>query len=108
VFYTNYELMVRALVQRYIDIAWNSPLAWLDTVRQLGSLPGDCYARHRPRSVSHIITKTQHLLSSVEDLAATVAVGAKDSPQATLIPLRWLQQHGLEPDEISRCGDSTC
>jgi phosphonate transport system substrate-binding protein len=27
VFYTNYELMVRALVQGHIDIAWNSPLA---------------------------------------------------------------------------------
>ena len=27
----------------------------------------------------------------------TVAVGAKDSPQATLIPLGLLQRHGLEP-----------
>ena len=35
---------------------------------------------------------------SLEDLRGkTVALGAKDSPQATLIPLRWLQRHGLEP-----------
>ena len=30
VFYTNYEWMVRALVQGHVDIAWNSPLGWLD------------------------------------------------------------------------------
>jgi sterol desaturase/sphingolipid hydroxylase (fatty acid hydroxylase superfamily) len=30
VFYTNYELQVEALLKGHIDIAWNSPLAWLD------------------------------------------------------------------------------
>jgi phosphonate transport system substrate-binding protein len=99
VFYTNYELMVRALVQGHIDIAWNSPLAWLDAARQLG---GECRAiamRDTDRDrVSHIITKTQSSIATVEDLRGkTLAVGAKDSPQATLIPLQWLQRHGLQP-----------
>jgi ABC-type phosphate/phosphonate transport system substrate-binding protein len=100
VFYTNYELMVRALVQGHLDVAWNSPLAWLDAERQLG---GGCRAiamRDTDRDrVSHIITKAASGITSVEDLRGkTIAVGAKDSPQATLIPLRWLQRHGLEPD----------
>jgi phosphonate transport system substrate-binding protein len=99
VFYTNYALQVRALVQGHIDIAWNSPLAWLDAERQLG---GGCRAiamRDSDRDrVSHIITKMRDNIVTVEDLRGkTVAVGAKDSPQATLIPLRWLQRHGLEP-----------
>jgi phosphonate transport system substrate-binding protein len=99
VFYTNYALQVRALVQGHIDIAWNSPLAWLDAERQLG---GGCRAiamRDSDRDrVSHIITKMQDSIVTVEDLRGkTVAVGAKDSPQATLIPLRWLQRRGLEP-----------
>jgi ABC-type phosphate/phosphonate transport system substrate-binding protein len=100
VFYTNYELMVRALVQGHIDIAWNSPLAWVDAMRQLG---GGCRAiamRDSDRDrVSHIVTKRRGGIATVEGLRGkTVAVGAKDSPQATLIPLRWLQRHGLEPD----------
>jgi phosphonate transport system substrate-binding protein len=101
VFYTNYELMVRALVQGHIDIAWNSPLAWLDTERQLA---GGCRAiamRDTDRDrVSYMITKTQSRIATIEDLRGkTVAVGAKDSPQATLIPVRWLQRQGLEPGQ---------
>ena len=71
------------LVQRHIDIAWNSPLAWLDAVRQ--ALGGACRAiamRDTDRDrVSHIITKTQRLIATIEDLRGkTVAVGAKYSP----------------------------
>ena len=48
--------------------------------------------------LSHIITKTADAISTVDDLRGkTVAVGAKDSPQATLIPLHCLQRHGLKP-----------
>jgi ABC-type phosphate/phosphonate transport system substrate-binding protein len=99
VFYTNYELMVRALVQGHIDVAWNSPLAWLDAARQLGGACRAIAMRDTDRDrVSHIITKTHGGIASLEELRGkTLAVGAKDSPQATLIPLRWLQRHGLEP-----------
>jgi hypothetical protein len=41
VFYTNYELQVDGLIRGHIDIAWNSPLAWVDTVRRTG---GRCRA----------------------------------------------------------------
>ncbi len=99
VFYTNYELQVSALVQGHIDIAWNSPLAWLDARRQLGGACRAIAMRDTDRDrVSHIITKTAGGIKQIEDLRGkTVAVGAKDSPQATLIPLGWLQRHGLEP-----------
>jgi phosphonate transport system substrate-binding protein len=98
VFYTNYELMVRALVQGHIDIAWNSPLAWLDAERQLAGACRAIAMRDTDRDrVSHIITKTASGITSIEELRGKIiAVGAKDSPQATLIPLRWLQRHGLE------------
>jgi phosphonate transport system substrate-binding protein len=99
VFYTNYELMVQTLVQGHIDIAWNSPLAWLDAERQLGGACRAIAMRDTDRDrVSHIITKTQGGIGTIADLRGKrLAVGAKDSPQATLIPLRWLQRHGLEP-----------
>ena len=99
VFYTNYELQVEGLVSGHLDIAWNSPLAVLDARRRLG---GRCRAiamRDSDRDrVSHIVIRRQSGLQRVEDLKGrTVAVGAKDSPQATLIPLGFLHRHGLEP-----------
>jgi phosphonate transport system substrate-binding protein len=99
VFYTNYPLMVSALARRHIDIAWNSPLAWLDAERQLGGACRAIAMRDTDRDrVSHLITKTPGNIATIQDLRGkTVALGARDSPQATLIPLRWLQRHGLEP-----------
>ena len=79
---------------------WNSPLAWLDAERQLDGACRAIAMRDTDRDrVSHIITSAQGGIASVEGLRGkTLAVGAKDSPQATLIPLRWMQRHGLEPE----------
>jgi len=99
VFYTNYELQVAALLKGHIDIAWNSPLAWLDAQRQSGSTCRAIAMRDTDCDrVSYLITKQQGRIKTIEDLRGkTVAVGAKDSPQATLIPLGLLQRHGLQP-----------
>jgi phosphonate transport system substrate-binding protein len=100
VFYTNYELQVDALLAGHIDIAWNSPLAWLESQHRSG---GHCRAvamRDTDRDrVTHIVVKKTSGINRLEDLKGkTVAFGAKDSPQATLIPMALLQRHGLEPD----------
>src|SRR5438105_3075662 len=99
VFYRNYELQVEALSKGQIDLAWNSPLAWLDSQRQTA---GHCRAiamRDTDRDrVSHLVTRRGAGIANLEDLRGkTVAVGTKDSPQATLIPLGLLQRAGLEP-----------
>ena len=101
VFYTNYERQVEALLKGHIDIAWNSPLAWLDAQRQSG---GTCRAIAMRDTdcnrVSHLITKRHGPIASVADLRGqVVAVGAQDSPQATLIPLGLLQRHSLVPGQ---------
>lgn len=99
VFFSNYELQAKALIDGTIDVAWNSPLAWLDCQRMSG---GRCRAiamRDTDRDrVSHIVTRADSGLSNIGDLkGCTIAVGAKDSPQATLIPLGLLYRAGLEP-----------
>jgi ABC-type phosphate/phosphonate transport system substrate-binding protein len=101
VFYTNYELQVRALMAGHIDIAWNSPLAWLDTQRQSNHTCRAIAMRDTDRDrVSHLVVRADGPVQSVDDLRGrTVAVGAEDSPQATLIPVGLLQRRGLEPDQ---------
>jgi phosphonate transport system substrate-binding protein len=99
VFYTNYEMQVDALLNGHVDVAWNSPLAWIDAQRRSG---GRCRAiamRDTDRDrVSHLIARRDGPVARLEDLRGrTVALGAGDSPQATLIPLGLLQRHGLEP-----------
>jgi len=98
-FFSTYELQVTALLGRGIDIAWNSPLAWLDAQRRSG---GGCRAiamRDTDRDrVSHIVGRTIGPVRTLTDLRGrTLAVGAMDSPQATLIPLGLLRQSGIEP-----------
>lgn len=49
--------------------------------------------------VSVVVTRAGGPVRSLADLRGRrVAVGANDSPQATLIPLYHLAQHGLEPN----------
>jgi phosphonate transport system substrate-binding protein len=99
VFYTNYELQVKGLVDGHLDVAWNSPLAWLDSQRVSGDRCRAIAMRDTDRDrVSHLVVRADSGITSLSDLRGrTVAVGASDSPQATLIPLGMLQRAGLEP-----------
>lgn len=99
VYYTNYELQVGELLDGHLDIAWNSPLAWLDAQRRSGDHCRAIAMRDTDRDrVSHIVVRAESEIAALGDLRGkTVAVGAKDSPQATLIPLGLLQRQGLEP-----------
>lgn len=96
VFYTNYELQVRALLGGHLDVAWNSPLAWLDAQRLSF---GKCRAiamRDTDRDrVSHLVARAGGPASVAALAGRTVALGAEDSPQATLIPLGLLRRAGL-------------
>jgi ABC-type phosphate/phosphonate transport system substrate-binding protein len=97
VYYTNYTILVDAVLAGHIDIAWNSPLAWVDAQRRTD---GTCRARamrdtDRDR-VTHLLVRTDGPVRKVAELKGrTIAVGASDSPQATLLPLHHLHLHGL-------------
>jgi phosphonate transport system substrate-binding protein len=102
VLYSNYERQVRDLVDGRIDVAWNSPLAWvrarrLAAARDVTLSPvtmrdTDCDLR------SVIVVRADSPITSVADLGGRiVATGAVDSPQATLLPLSLLRSAGLVP-----------
>jgi ABC-type phosphate/phosphonate transport system substrate-binding protein len=98
-FFTSYDLQVSALVDDRLDIAWNSPLAWLDTVRRTGGACRAIAMRDTDRDrVSYIVARRGGAVRGVEDLRGrALATGALDSPQATLIPLGLVRQAGLVP-----------
>jgi ABC-type phosphate/phosphonate transport system substrate-binding protein len=102
VLYSNYERQVTDLVDGRVDVAWNSPLAWV-RARRLAASRGvpltpvtmrdtDCDLR------SVIVVRADSPVRSVSELAGhIVATGAVDSPQATLLPLSLLRAAGLDP-----------
>ncbi len=101
VYYTNYELMVDALLAGHIDVAWNSPLAWVDAQRRTDRGCQALAMRDTDRDrVTHLLVRTDGAVRATSDLRGrTVAVGALDSPQATLLPLHHLRRAGLVAGE---------
>ena len=102
VLFSNYERQVEAHLAGQFDLAWNSPLAWIETERAARARGLEAHAvamRDSDRDLtSVIITRTTSPIQTLADLRGrTVAVGASDSPQATLIPLLHIAEAGLEP-----------
>lgn len=102
ILYTNYERQVEAHFAGHIHVAWNSPLAWLQSVRLASDLGREAEAicmRDTDRDLTSIvIARSGEPIQAIADLKGKrVAVGANDSPQATLIPLYFLAQQGLDP-----------
>ena len=98
VFFKNYALQVDALLADTIDIAWNSPLAWLDAfLRSNGTcLNGPMRDTDQNRS-SYLVVKKEAGYKAIADLRGkTIGFGAVDSPQARLIPISFLHKNGLE------------
>jgi ABC-type phosphate/phosphonate transport system substrate-binding protein len=98
--YSNYEAQVRGLLAGHCTVAWNSPLAWIEAER-LAARHGRTAAAIAMRDTdmdltSVIVTRKDSGIAHLADLAGKrVAVGASDSPQATLIPLELLAEAGL-------------
>jgi ABC-type phosphate/phosphonate transport system substrate-binding protein len=102
ILYSNYETQVEALLGGECDVAWNSPLAWVRAerlarargtqVRAIAMRDTDCDL------TSVIVVRADVPITTMADLRGkVVAVGAVDSPQATLIPLNELRAQGVTP-----------
>jgi ABC-type phosphate/phosphonate transport system substrate-binding protein len=103
VLYSNYEQQVRAHLLGHLDAAWNSPLAWLQAERAAAGVGRRAQAlcmRDSDRDLtSLVVVRAESAVERVADLKGkTVAVGAHDSPQATMIPLSFLAQQGVVAD----------
>ena len=102
VLFSNYERQVESLFAGHIHVAWNSPLAWLQCERIASALGRSAEAICMRDSdcglMSVIFVQSGAGIRSIHDLKGKrVAVGAHDSPQATLIPLSFIADQGLNP-----------
>ena len=101
VLYSNYDRQVEAHLRGDIDVAWNSPLAWVEAQRAAGARGRRTEAvamRNTDRDLtSVVIVRADGAVRELADLRGRrIAVGAADSPQATLIPLLSLAEAGVE------------
>jgi ABC-type phosphate/phosphonate transport system substrate-binding protein len=103
VLYSHYERQVEDLLAGRIQVAWNSPLAWV-RARRLAEASGHevmaLAMRDTDRDLTSVImVRADSPITTLTDLRGkTVGVGAVDSPQATLLPLAYIRAGGLEPE----------
>jgi len=105
VLYSNYERQVDAHLRGDFHAAWNSPLAWIETVRLAQKRGRDARAIAMRDTdcdlTSVVLVGEASPVKSLADLRGKrVGVGAADSPQATLIPLLALAEAGVEATVI--------
>lgn len=98
VLFSNYEAQVDALIEGFIDIAWNTNLAYVRAQRRTG---GQCRAlAMRDTDVDYssvIIYRADAGIDSLESLRGKVlALGSRDSGHAAILPLYYLKREGLD------------
>ncbi len=104
VLYSNYDAQVGATLSGEIDVAWNSPLAWVKSQIESHQRCRALAMRDTDRDLTtKILVRKDSGLSSLADLKGKIiAVGASDSPQATLIPLSLVADSGVVPGKDCR------
>lgn len=103
VLYSNYERQVEAQLDGSIDLAWNSPLAWIRAERMArarGLEAQSLAMRDSDRDLcSVLVVRSDSRVATTADLSAlagqVIGFGALDSPQANLIPRDHLRTQGL-------------
>ncbi len=101
VLYSGYPGLVDALVAGHIDIAWNTPLAYLQARERLG---GQCLVLGMRNSdvnfTTVFITRTDSPIHSLNDLKRKrFALASRDSSHAAILPVHFLREGGLDPEK---------
>lgn len=102
VLFSGYEAQAEAHLDGLVDVTWDSPLAWVRTRRLAAAAGRQARAvamRDTDRDLTSVVlVRSDSDVTDVAQLAGrTVATGAVDSPQSTLLPLAHLAGFGLDP-----------
>src|SRR5882762_7086708 len=96
--FSNYERQVETLLKGHIDVAWDTPLAHVRVKHRtggkslsLGMRDSDCGFR------SKVVVRRDAGIQALSDLQGkTLAIGSRDSTQARILPLYYLNQEGID------------
>jgi len=102
VLYSNYERQVDALLAGHIDLAWNTNVAWVRTLRKSGGTARALATRDTDQTFqTFMIGRKGGGLEGLPSLAGTrVALGSRDSGQARILPLWFLERDGITPKDV--------
>lgn len=100
VLYSNYERQVDGLLAGHIDIAWNTNVAWIRTLRRTNGRARALAMRDTDLTFTTLmIARAGSGLSGLESMKGRrVALGSRDSGQARILPLHYLAQAGVDHD----------
>jgi ABC-type phosphate/phosphonate transport system substrate-binding protein len=99
ILFSNYDAQVDALLAGWIDIAWNTNLAYVKVHRRTN---GNCgVLAMRDTDVGFTTTVVAGKSTGIERIAdlkgKRFALGSRDSGQASILPLYFLKQQGIDP-----------
>jgi phosphonate transport system substrate-binding protein len=102
VLFSNYERQVDALVAGHIDIAWNTNVAWVRSLRRSGGQAKALAMRDTDLTFRTLMVGRRG--SGLEGLDALrgkrVALGSRDSGQARILPVYFLDREGIGLDDV--------
>jgi ABC-type phosphate/phosphonate transport system substrate-binding protein len=100
--FSNYERQVEALLSGHVDIAWNTPLAHVRVQRRSEGNALSLGMRDSDRDFrSKVLVRKGTGIRTLADLVGRrLAVGSRDSTQARLLPLWFLEREGVDLSRV--------
>ena len=100
VLFSNYEAQIEALEKGFIDVAWNTNVAWVRMANLTQNKAKALLMRDTDIDFKSIfIAKADKNINSVSDLKGKrFGLGSQDSAQAAILPYEFLKQEGINPE----------
>ena len=102
VLFSNYERQVEALLAGHIDIAWNTNVAWIRTLRRSGGTARALATRDTDLVFTTLMVgRAGSGLSGLESLKGRrVALGSRDSGQARILAEYFMARAGVDNSQV--------
>ena len=100
ILYSNYDRQVEALLDRQIDIAWNTNLAWLKVRRRTDNRCRALAMRDVDADFKTVfVARTDSGIQSLAEIRGKrLALGSADSGQAAILPIEFLREAGVDAE----------
>ncbi|HET8643857.1 MAG TPA: phosphate/phosphite/phosphonate ABC transporter substrate-binding protein [Vicinamibacteria bacterium] len=100
--FSNYERQVQSLLAGHIDVAWNTPLAHVRAQKAAQGRTVSLGMRDTDRDfTAKIVVRRDAGVRALADLKGRVlAVGSRDSTQARILPLHFLEENGVGARDV--------